>query len=925
VRISLLPETGSAIVNRMKLSVRKKPMISALCVDDEQILLDLYKIFLEQSGEIQVDTADSVKTAVGKLKKIRYDVIVSDYSMPEYDGIAFLKCILPTYGDIPFILFTGKGREDTVIEALNNGARFYVQKGEDPKEQFADLIQKIKLAVGLKEVEDALRTSELRYRKLFETANDGIILLDADTGEIINANPFLVNLIGSSLEEIRGKHLWDIGVFKDVDRVKKAFLELPVKKNIRYEDLPLMTKDDREIVVEFVGTVYTVDHADVIQCNIRDITGRKRMEEAMRIQHNLALALTTCQTMKEALELTLDAALQAEGLDSGGIYMADPVTGALDIAVHRGLSPEFVEHTSHFDADALQVERAKTGTPFYGRYADIRPTGKDELRDREGITALASIPVLHGGNLVAIMNMASHIHDDIPVLTHHLLETLATQISGALVYIHSEEALKESEAKYRLIADNTADSIWIFDMDMHLQYISPSVEKMKGYTVEEVLSQSLEEMMTPESLESLIKRFHQEMVLEASGTADPDRTVSFETEEYCRSGATILVENSVTLLRDAQGRPVRMLGISRDITGRKQTEEALRVIQEKYTKAFISAPDAITISELDSGRFVEVNEAATAIFGYSREELIGKTAVDLGIWLKKEDRDAFIDQIRAKGRVEQFEIMERRKSGEPFNASVTADTITIGNIRYLIAIVRDISDLKRAEEQLKHFNEDLEKGIADRTEKLNDLLEEKVLLLREVHHRVKNNLQIILSLIRLQSRTIKDPQFLDTMGEFQNRIMAMAHVHERMYRAEDISRIDLAEIVTFLGKSLFKTYKADPQHIRLNIEMNDIQIPITSAIPISLIMNELISNSLKHAFPKGTTGEITIAGRREADTIVLLIRDTGIGIPEELDWKRNEQSLGLRLVVSLVEQLDGTIELDRTTGTAFNIVVKEKE
>ena len=606
-------------------------MISVLCVDDEQVLLDLYKLFLEQSGEIQVDTADSVKMAVGKLKKIRYDVIVSDYSMPEYDGVAFLKCILPTYGDIPFILFTGRGSEDTVIEALNNGARFYVQKGEDPKEQFADLIHKIKQAVGLKEVEDALRTSELRYRKLFETANDGILLLDAETGEILNANPSLINLTGSSLEELLGKHLWDIGVFKDVDLVKKAFLKLRTEKNIRYEDLPLMTKNGQEIVVEFVSNVYTVDHADVIQCNIRDITERKRVEEA------------------------------------------------------------------------------------------------------------------------------------------------------------------------------------------------------------------------------------------------------------------------------------------------------LRVVQDKYTKAFLSAPDAITISELDSGRFVEVNEAAMAIFGYSREELIGKSACELGIWLKKEDRDTFIDQIREHGSVRQYEIVERRKSGELYTASVTADTIIIGNLRYLITIVRDISDLKRTEVRLKHFNEELEKGIADRTEKLNALLEEKVFLLREVHHRVKNNLQIVMSLIRLQSRTIKDPQFLDTMGEFQNRIMAMAHVHGRMYHAEDISRIDLSEIVTFLGTSLFTSYNVDPQHIRLNVEMKDLQITIDTAIPISLIINELVSNSIKHAFPKGTSGEITIAGRREADTLVLLLKDTGIGIPEDLDWKNNRQSLGQRLVVSLVEQLNGTIELDRTAGTTFNIIVKEKE
>jgi two-component sensor histidine kinase len=218
----------------------------------------------------------------------------------------------------------------------------------------------------------------------------------------------------------------------------------------------------------------------------------------------------------------------------------------------------------------------------------------------------------------------------------------------------------------------------------------------------------------------------------------------------------------------------------------------------------------------------------------------------------------------------------------------------------------DITERKQAEESVRKS------------------LNERELLLREVHHRVRNNLQIMLSLIRLQSRNIKDPNLLDTMGEFQNRIRVMAHVHERMYHTEDISRIDLSEICTFLGTSLFKSYKVDPQHIRLNVEMKDLQISIDSAIPISLIINELVSNSIKHAFPKGATGEITIEGRREADNLVLSIRDTGIGIPKDLDWMRSKQSLGLRLVVSLVEQLNGTIELDRTAGTAFNIVVHEK-
>ncbi|RQD80180.1 MAG: PAS domain S-box protein, partial [Methanocalculus sp. MSAO_Arc2] len=145
----------------------------------------------------------------------------------------------------------------------------------------------------------------------------------------------------------------------------------------------------------------------------------------------------------------------------------------------------------------------------------------------------------------------------------------------------TEKALRESEEKYRLIAENTVDNIWIFDMDFRLSYISPSVLTMKGFTVEESLAQTAEEMMTPASYASLLARFNLEMELEATGTADPDRNVSFETEEYCKDGSTIKVENSTRLLRDDEGRPVGILGISRDITNRKAAEEALHTANKK--------------------------------------------------------------------------------------------------------------------------------------------------------------------------------------------------------------------------------------------------------------------------------------------------------------------------------------------------------
>jgi two-component sensor histidine kinase len=152
----------------------------------------------------------------------------------------------------------------------------------------------------------------------------------------------------------------------------------------------------------------------------------------------------------------------------------------------------------------------------------------------------------------------------------------------------------------------------------------------------------------------------------------------------------------------------------------------------------------------------------------------------------------------------------------------------------------------------------------------------------------------------------------------------MALVHEKLHQSTDIAHIDIDNYIQFLGNSLFQFYDRKGKGIILHTQIQDIKVGIDTTIPLGLIINELISNSLKHAFPDGIKGEISIAIKREDHTLTILFKDTGVGIPKDFDW-RKAKSLGLRLVISLVEQLQGTIELDRTAGTAFTIIVKEKE
>jgi two-component sensor histidine kinase len=218
-----------------------------------------------------------------------------------------------------------------------------------------------------------------------------------------------------------------------------------------------------------------------------------------------------------------------------------------------------------------------------------------------------------------------------------------------------------------------------------------------------------------------------------------------------------------------------------------------------------------------------------------------------------------------------------------------------------MGILRDVTDRKQAEERIKSS------------------LHEKDVLLREIHHRVKNNMQIISSLLRLQSRLIGDDKLKEMFKESQNRIRSMALIHEKLYQTEDFARINFAEYIRSLTVHLFHTYKVNPNVVRMNTDVERVFLDINKAIPCGLIINELVSNSLKHAFPDNKKGEICIrlSSNKQKKT-KLTVSDNGVGLPKSVNFSEPE-TLGLQLVSDLVNQIEGTIRLVRTKGTSFHI------
>jgi len=207
-------------------------------------------------------------------------------------------------------------------------------------------------------------------------------------------------------------------------------------------------------------------------------------------------------------------------------------------------------------------------------------------------------------------------------------------------------------------------------------------------------------------------------------------------------------------------------------------------------------------------------------------------------------------------------------------------------------------------------------------DKISEALNEKEILLKEIHHRVKNNLMIISSLLNLQSRYLKDEESRSIFKESQNRAQSMALIHQRLYESVDLKNIGFKEYITTLANDLYRSYVKDPSRVNLKLEIEDVNVDINLAIPLGLILNELITNSLKYAFPAKEKGTVKVDFGKNEDTFYLKISDNGVGLPENIDWQ-NTDSLGLQLVNSLTSQIDGEVKLDKKDGTSFKIIFTE--
>jgi PAS domain S-box-containing protein len=530
----------------------------------------------------------------------------------------------------------------------------------------------------------AKSVSAEKYRSLVENIRDVIYELDSQ-GVVLYISPAVRDMLGFASDEIVGKSFIELANKDDQSSMEEWFSEL--SRGGEYSSEYRVCDKSGELKWARTNTRPVMEDGQFkgVRGILIDVTAQRRSEEALR-ETNETLSTIVKSSPLAIIALDVD----------GNVIRWNPAAEEM----FGWLESEALGHPLPYVPEDKRDEHLKL---------------RERVLRGEGFTNVEASRRKKDGSYIDISISTAPLRDSQGRVTGVM--SINANISERK---QAEEALKESENKYRMIAENMTDVITIMDMNLRLTYVSPSIINMRGYTDKEVMKQSLEQIMTPESLQIIARVFEEEMQREASGTADPDRVRTLELEEYRKDMSTIWVEVSLSFLRDADGRPMGMLSLSRDISERKQAEEALRRSEEKYRWILDNMGDVITVMDMNL-RFTYVSPSIISMRGYTAEEAMAQTLEQvmtpesLQIVAKVFEEEM---RLEASGTTDpdrtRIVVMEQYKK----DGSIVLMENHLSFMRDeakkpvgIISVSHDITQRKRAEEELQQTLESLRKAI----------------------------------------------------------------------------------------------------------------------------------------------------------------------------------------------------------------------
>ncbi|MDP2797561.1 MAG: PAS domain S-box protein [Methanoregula sp.] len=672
--------------------------IRVLIVDDESVLLEMGKLFLEQSGEFSVDTVISAPAALDILNKINYDVIVSDYQMPDMDGIEFLKRIRAADKSIPFIIFTGRSREDVVIEALNNGPDFYLQRGGNPKTLFRELVHVIRQSVQMRRTLMTLAEQEQRYHDL-QNAND-LIQSIAPDGHFLFVNKKWLDTLGYQEHELSNLTILDIIHEESLKHYMETFQQVISGENVGIIDAVFRTRNGRKVYVEGMANCKTVEGRPQYTRGIfKDVTDRKKADAALKESEARYRNVVENQT--------------------------------------EFISRFRPDGTYVFVNDAYCLYFSKTREEIIGK----RYTLKIPEADRTGVTRhLASLtrehPVATASNRIimedgrirwqqwsnrAIFDDEGHVLEyqsvgrditDLKEAEHELLrknkeinaafeELTATEEELRHNYdllSEKEQALRETEETFRAIEEQSVEGIIIVDFSGILQFANGKAWDIIGYPSKMRTAGTFNvlEIVSPEYRVNAIRDF-----LQISHGLDSDeinyKIITFEKKERWIE----CIGKKISY----KGSPAMLLSF-RDITERRNAESAMEESEKKFRTIFENIPYPISINSIPDGKFIAINAAFLQSCGYSETEILGKSPVEIGM-VSLMDFGRLTSHLLLSGRTENVPMVLERKGGIRVHVQFSTIPVTINHRPAIMTMTAEITKLRRVEEELHQKNQEL--------------------------------------------------------------------------------------------------------------------------------------------------------------------------------------------------------------------------